>query len=175
MQKESGRVHACTSTREKILSRRRDTECSYKSRNPAATSGTLTTSPDMTRVFHILPLCNQEMTQRFSLKVIENLIFIGLQYKFPFHSRLFFKPFFLTFVSPSFARTILKENENRQEVKRKINENGKTLLTYFVVQITEPSHNQIVCHMQVAACWYLEINHSLCCQPSTLCDVPSFP
>lgn len=85
-------------------------ERSYKSRNPAATSATLTTRPDMTRVFHILLLCNQEMTQRFSLKVIENLIFIGLQYKFPFHSRLFFKPFF-SYICVSF---LCKNNFKRE-------------------------------------------------------------
>ena len=97
--------------------------------------------------------------------------------KFPFHSCLFFKPFllcFLMFLPPSFDRMILKENKNRQEVKRKVNENGKTLLTYFIVPITEPAHNQTVCRGQVAACWFLDMKPSLSCLRSSLCDFLQF-
>ena len=76
--------------------------------------------------------------------------------KFPFHSCLFLKPFLLCFLlmflPPSFDRMILKESKNRQEVKRKVNENGKTLLTYFIVPITEPAHNQLDCLPRPGCC-----------------------
>lgn len=68
------------------------------------------------------------------------------------------------FFPPPFSRAILKENKNKQRVKREVNENGGNYLCMlgFILQTAEPSTiSRIVCSHQVAVCWYLVMNHSL--------------
>lgn len=82
------------------------------------------------------------------------------------YSHLFPKCFILVsfFFPPPFSRAILKEKENKQRVKREVNENGgKNLrMLCFILQTAEPSTiSGIVCSHQVAVCWYLVMNHSL--------------
>lgn len=62
-------------------------------------------------------------------------------------------------------RIIFKENKNRQGVKRKVNENEKkrkkTVLTYFIVQITENLYNQLDCLQVPCYCLLVPRNEPL--------------
>lgn len=69
-----------------------------------------------------------------------------------------------SFFSPFFSSAILKENENKQRVKREVNENRKTLHAGFHPANCRAQHNQPDClQPEVAVCWYLVMNHSFFC------------
>lgn len=81
-------------------------------------------------------------------------------------SHLFPKCFIFVrfFFPPPFSRAILKENENKQRVKREVNENGGKISLHAVFHPTNcrAQHNQRDCLQPPGCvCWYLVMNHSL--------------